>query len=335
MKKQNLFLLINFVIMLLIGLVFAMVNQNQTMTEPKDKLFEQRITLENEQKLSSIPLMSANSSNFEIVDMKWTAKDEDGKTIGFVYHAVIKNDFALSGSGIDYGFIEILVGITLDNKVHVEYVNVYQSQWAIVGIQKYIQDNYDGVNHLIVGTIPSFDADIVSGATDKPATVSTDAIKALVQSVVAIHYNIVDEDPYEDIFETDAYEFQADSTFTSTTHITEKVLVTDGTNSLGYIYSVTGSGEYQDGSTDSIVIEIIFGTDDTIIGFVLPEDTYNHSGGSFKEKNQTYLENYIGLSISEIQAVVDAGGSQDVTSGASNTRALIDELLEAFVSEVN
>ncbi len=335
MKKQNLYLLINFVIMILIGLAFAMVNQSQTMTEPKDKLFDQKITLENEQKLSSIPYMSANSVNFEIVDTKWTAKDQEGKTIGFVYHAVIKNDFALSGSGIDYGFIEILVGITLDNKVHVEYINIYQSQWANVGIQKYIQDNYDGLNHLIIGTVPSFDADIVSGATDKPATVSTDAIKALVQSVVAIHYNIVDEDPYEEIFGTDAYEFNVDTTFTSTTHVTDKVLVTEGTNDLGYIYSVTGSGVYQDGSSDSIVIEIIFGTDDTIIGFVLPEDTYNHTGGSFKEKNQTYLEDYIGLSISEIQAVVDAGGNQDVTSGASNTRTLIDELLEAFVSEVN
>lgn len=335
MKKQNLYLLINFVIMLLIGLVFAMVNQNQTMTEPKDKLFEQRITLENEQKLSSIPYMSANSNNFEIVDKKWTAKDEDGKTIGSVYHAVIKNDFTLSGSGLDYGLIEILVGITLDNKVHVEYIGVYQSQWAVVGIQKYIQDNYDGINHLIVGTIPSFDADIVSGATDRPATVSTDQIKAIVQSVITIHYNIVDEDPYEELFDTDAYEFATDATFTSTTHIIDKVLVTDGANDLGYIYSVTGSGEYQDGSSASIVIEIVFGTDDTIIGFVLPEDTYDHSGGSFKEKNQTYLEDYIGLSISEIQAVVDAGGSQDVTSGASNTRDLIDELLEAFVSEVN
>jgi hypothetical protein len=335
MKKQNLYLLINFVLMLLIGIGFGLYNQIQTMTEPIDKLFDQKVLLDNEQKLSSIPYMSANSTNFEIVDKKWTVRDQNDKIIGHAYHAVIKNDFSLSGSGVDYGYIELLVGISLDNEVSVEYINIYQSQWALVGIQKYIQDNYDEINYQSVQTIPSFDADIVSGATENPATISTDAIKTIVSSVIEMHYNISTEDPYETLFGTENYEFTTDDTFVATTHILEKVLVSDGATDLGYIYSLTGSGPYQGGDDASIVMEIIFGTDDKIIGFVLPEDTYNHSGGSFKTKNETYLEDYIGLSISEIQAVVDAQGSQDVTSGASNTRALIDELLEAFVSEVN
>ncbi len=334
MKKQNLYLLINFVIMLLIGIGFGLVNQNQTMTEPKDKLFNQRITLENEQKLASIPYMSNNSVNFELVDTKWTAKDLDGKTIGYVYHAIIKNDFALSGSGVNYGFIELLVGIKLDNKVFVEPISIYQTQWAVVGVQKYLQDYYNGVGHLSIGTIPSFDADIVSGATERPATVSTDAVKSIVGQVIAIHYNIVEENPYEDLFGVEI-ERSSEASFTPTEHIINKELVSDGSNNLGYIYSLSGEGDYLDGSIASIVIEVVFGTDDKILGFVLPSDTYNHSGGSFKEKNQTYLENYVGLSVSEIQAQIDAQIDTDITADASNTRALIDELLEAFVSEVN
>lgn len=336
MKRENLLLLINFSIMILIGIVFGLVYQANVMTDKEDQLFDQKIELVDEVKLATIPNMSADSSNFDMVDMKWTAVDKDGEEVGTVYHAVIKNSFTLSGSGVDYGFIELLIGFSEDDKVYVEYLSVYQSQWAIVGIQKYIQDYYNGVDILSIQGIPSFDSDIIAGATENPATVSTDAIKAIVMKALILEYPELEEvNPYEELFGIENYQFEDDSTFVATEHVTDKKMVTDGTNQIGYVYSLTGSGEYQDGDSDSIVIEVVFGSDDTILGFVLPEDTYNHSGGSFRSKNEEYLENYVGLLISEIQAEVDAGNSTDVTSGASNTRALIDELLEAFVSEVN
>ena len=332
MKKQDLFLLINFVIMVLIGIGFGMVNQSQTLTEPKDKLFDQRITLENEQKLESIPYMSSNSVNFEKVDIKWTAKDEDGKTIGFVYHAIAKNDFALSGSGIDYGFIEILVGISLDGKVNVEYVNVYQSQWAIVGIQKYIQDNYDDVNYKFVGTIPKFDADIVSGATENPATVSTDIVKALVQSAIAIHYNISEVDPIEELYGEGATT-EVDSGFAATTHILAKQTVYDNADQvIGYLYEVTQSGVYNGDNEGSILLQICFDTNDEIVGFVLPDDEYTHTGG-YKDDNLDYMASFEGLTISEISAKITELG--DISTGATNSRRVITAALEDFVSEVN
>jgi hypothetical protein len=336
MKRENLLLLINFSIMVLIGIAFAFVYQANVMSDPEDQLFNQKVELVDEVKLASIPQMSATSSNFAMVDMKWNAVDKNDEKVGTVYHAVIKNSFSLSGSGVDYGFIELLIGFSEDDKVYVQYLTVYQSSWAVVGIQKYIQDYYDGEDILNIQGIPSFDADIVAGATQNPATVSTDAIKEIVMEALILEYPELEEiNPYEELFGIENYQFEDDTTFTETTYITDKRLVTDGTDQIGYVYSVTGTGEYQDGDSDSILIEIVFGSDDRILGFVLPDDTYNHSGGSFRSKNEQYLENYVGLLVSEIQAEVDAQNSTDVTSGASNTRALIDELLEAFVSEVN
>lgn len=336
MKRENLLLLINFSIMVLIGIAFALVYQANVMSDPEDQLFNQKVELVDEVKLASIPQMSGSSSNFAMVDMKWNAVDKDDEKVGTVYHAVIKNSFSLTGSGVDYGFIELLIGFSEDDKVYVQYLTVYQSTWAVVGIQKYIQDYYDGEDILNIQGIPSFDADIVAGATQNPATVSTDAIKEIVMEALILEYPELEEiNPYEELFGIENYQFEDDATFTETTYITDKRLVTDGTDQIGYVYSVTGTGEYQDGDSDSILIEIVFGSDDTILGFVLPDETYNHSGGSFRSKNEQYLENYVGLLISEIQAEVDAQNSTDVTSGASNTRALIDELLEAFVSEVN
>lgn len=336
MKRENLLLLINFSIMVLIGIAFGLVYQANVMTDPEDQLFNQKVELVDEVKLASIPQMSGTSSNFAMVDMKWNAVDKDDEKVGTVYHAVIKNSFSLTGSGVDYGFIELLIGFSEDDKVYVEYLTVYQSSWAVVGIQKYIQDYYDGEDILNIQGIPSFDADIVAGATQNPATVSTDAIKEIIMEALILEYPELEEiNPYEELFGIENYQFEDDATFTETTHITDKRLVTDGTNQIGYVYSVTGTGEYQEGESDSILIEIVFGSDDTVLGFVLPDETYNHSGGSFRSKNEQYLENYVGLLINEIQAEVDAMNSTDVTSGASNTRALIDELLEAFVSEVN
>ncbi|AUD64310.1 hypothetical protein BK011_00875 [Tenericutes bacterium MZ-XQ] len=336
MKRENLLLLINFSIMALIGLVFILIYQSNVMIDVEDQLFNQKVELVDGTKLATLPQMSENSSNFSMVDMKWNAVDKNDEKVGTVYHAVIKNSFTLSGSGLDYGLIELLIGFSEDDKVYVEYIGVYQSQWAIVGIQKYIQDYYNGVDILSIQGIPSFDADIVAGATENPANVSTDQIKEIVMKALILEYPELEEvNPYEELFGIENYQFEDDATFVVTEHVTDKRIVTDGTNQIGYVYSLTGSGEYQGGDDASIVIEIVFGSDDTILGFVLPEETYNHSGGSFKSKNEEYLENYIGLLISEIQAEVDAGNSTDVTSGASNTRALIDELLEAFVSEVN
>lgn len=335
MKRQNLFLLINLGIMLVIGLAYIIVNQSVVLHDDEDKLFGQKVDLINGQQLVEIPELSESSRNIHIIDYKWTAVDKNEDVVGTVYHVVIKNDFPLAGTNLDYGVMEFLVGIDTYNEVFVQYIRIYQSSWAVVGIQKYIQDNYNGISYLSVNDVPSFDADIVSGATENPATVSTDSIKAMIQDVIVLHYNLAEEDPYVDIFGIMDYDLSVDPTFVPTEHITTKLIVSSPTDDLGYIYSITGRGEYQDGAFDTIVINIVFDMTGEIVGVLLPEETYNHSIGSYGNKNMTYVEEYVGLTLNDIQAKVDSNGSQDVTAGASNTRALIDDLLEFFVSEVN
>ncbi|BCR35301.1 hypothetical protein [Mariniplasma anaerobium] len=335
MKRQNLFLLINLGIMLVIGLAYIIVNQSVVLHDDEDKLFGQKVDLINGQQLVEIPELSVSSRNIHIIDYKWTAVDKNEDVVGTVYHVIIKNDFPLAGTDLDYGVMEFLVGIDTYNEVFVQYIRIYQSSWAVVGIQKYIQDNYNGISYLSVNDVPSFDADIVSGATENPATVSTDSVKTMIQDVIVLHYNLAEEDPYVDIFGIMDYDLSVDATFIPTEHITTKLIVSDQTNELGYIYSITGRGEYQDGAYDTIVINIVFDMTGEIVGVLLPEETYNHSIGSYGNKNKTYVEEYVGLTLNDIQAKVDSNGSQDVTAGASNTRALIDALLEFFVSEVN
>jgi hypothetical protein len=266
MKKQNLFLLINLGIMLVIGLAYIMINQNVGLNDDEDKLFGQNVDLINGEKLEEIPFMSEASRNFQLIDYKWIAVDKDEDVVGTVYRVVIKNDFPFVGSDLDYGYMEFLVGITTNNEVLVQYVTIYQSNWAVVGIQKYIQDYYNGINYLSVNNVPSFDADIVSGATENPATVSTDTIKTAIQEVIVLHYNLFEEDPYVDIFGIMNYEFSIDDTFDPTEHITSKRLIKSETDDLGYVYSITGRGEYQEGVYDTIVIEIIFDMNDVIVG---------------------------------------------------------------------
>jgi hypothetical protein len=157
----------------------------------------------------------------------------------------------------------------------------------------------------------------------------------MIQEVVVLHYDLTEEDPYVDIFGIMDYELSIDETFVPTEHITTKLIVSDQTSEIGYVYSITGRGEYQEGAYDTIVIDIIFDMTGEIVGVLLPDETYNHSLGSYGNKNKTYVEEFVGLTLNDIQAKVDSNGSQDVTAGASNTRALIDDLLEFFVSEVN
>ena len=97
---------------------------------------------------------------------------------------------------------------------------------------------------------------------------------------------------------------------------------------------VLGQAEYQAESAKA-AIDAAYERDenDEIVDILLPASTYNHSGGSYKTKNATYLELFTGLSKAEMQAVIDTDHS-DIVAGASNTNALINELFEAFISEV-
>ncbi len=172
--------------------------------------------------------------------------------------------------------------------------------------------------------------DILTGATGSLST-----LQGLLADVATAH-SLTGGEVIVDLLDEAygaSYTLENDATFTATAHVTAKSLVKQGANQVGYMFSLSGSGEYQTGAVDSVVMEIYFDANDKIVKVVLPDDEYKHTGGGFKNKNLEYLKLFVGVSKSEILGVVN-GSNTDITAGASNTRALFDILFNAFISEV-
>lgn len=326
MKKENLWLLINTGIMLVIGIILIIVANTVIPKEPKDRLFNQVIELENQVTVEGVP----SSNSFATIDYKADAVARSGEVLGTVYNVKIKNGYKLSSDDAN-GMIELLIGIDHDDLVYVEIVVLNQSNWTVKGIQKYIIEYYDGVTLEQIEKFPAYDAaDLEAGAT---AVDSTGSIKSLVIRTLKVHFNIQD-DPYIDYF-GENYTLEDDSTFVPTEKVIFKQNVKDASgNPVGMIYELRGTGEYMgyDGiSSGSITMYIIFDGNAEILAILMPDSLYGHTAG-FKARNDAYLSEFIGLTISEIQAVID--DNADLATGATGSKALIDSLLSAL-SEVN
>lgn len=242
--------------------------------------------------------------------------DQSDEVLGYIYEVYGTNS---------YGSMTVVISVDENGEIlGAQFLTIEQTlnvPGTRTNLSLYVGSN---VNNLE----PS--GDIISGATGSLST-----LQGLLSDVATAHSMTIGEvvvDPLDEAY-GDGYTLEVDSSFDATTHVTSKSDVLQGSSVVGYMYSLTGSGEYQDGDVGSIVMEIYFDANDQIVEIRLPEDTYNHSSGGFKNKNIAYLNEFVGLTKDDILATVN-GDNQDITSGASNTRALIDELLEAFISEV-
>lgn len=326
MKKENLWLLINTGIMLVIGIMLIIVANTFIPKEPKDRLFNQVVQLENQVTVEGVP----SSNSYATIDYKADAVSRSGEILGSVYNVKIKNGYKLSSDDSN-GMIELLIGIDQEDLVYVEIVVLNQSNWTVKGIQNYIISYYDGVTLEQIEKFPAYDAaDLEAGAT---AVDSTGSIKNLVIRTLKVHFNIQD-DPYIDYY-GEGYSLEDDSTFVPTDKVVYKQNVKDSSGSdAGTIYELRGTGEYlgYDGiSSGSITIYVLLDENAGITALLLPDSLYGHTAG-FKARNDAYLSEFMGLTISEIQAVID--DNADLATGATGSRALIDELLTAL-SEVN
>ncbi|MCD4827780.1 MAG: hypothetical protein K8Q99_08385 [Acholeplasmataceae bacterium] len=242
--------------------------------------------------------------------------DAADNVLGYIYEAYNTNKF---------GNMTIVVSVGLDGKVIGATFVAIEQTYNVPGTKENLT-LYIGSD--ISNLAPS--SDLISGATGSLTT-----LQALLADVSAAHSltaGAIILDPLDEVYGT-GYVLESDDAFVPTAHVIAKSLVMQGVDEVGYVYSLSGSGDYQDGTPESIVMDVYFNVNDEIVEILLPVSTYNHSGGSFKNKNITYLELFVGLSKTEIQAVIDTDHS-DIVAGASNTNALINELLEAFISEV-
>ncbi len=191
MKRENLFLIINTALMIIVGLVFVILATRVIPNSPKDYLFNKVIELKNEQVIQQTP----EEDEYSFVYSKHVAYDGSGKVVGDVYTIIIKNEYGLTGPDDKDGLVRLYVGIDQNNKLTVQIDKLIQSNWTIVGIQRYINLFLQNIDINDVAAIAPYDAtdvDLMSGMT---ATETTNGIKALVLEVIELHINGLPEGP--------------------------------------------------------------------------------------------------------------------------------------------
>lgn len=182
MSKENLYLLINTIILLLVGLIVIFVFSNYVPLEPKDKLFNQVVTLDEPIVLHDIPTIG----HYEVVHSVQDVLNLQGDKIGVVYHVYARNGYIETPQD-DFGYIELLVGITLDNEVYVEIVRLSQTVTYNVAIQDYVNQYYQGFSFSELVGIPVVNVeDLEAGVT---ASRSTGSIKNLVGMAIDEYVN--------------------------------------------------------------------------------------------------------------------------------------------------
>lgn len=242
--------------------------------------------------------------------------DVSNNVLGYIYEAYNTNKF---------GNMTIVVSVGLDGKVlgatFVAIEQTYNVPGTKTNITLYIGSDISNLS-------PS--SDLISGATGSLTT-----LQALLSDISEAHSLTAGSivlDPFDEVYGS-GYILENDDAFVATTHIMNKTIIKQNDSEVGYMFSLSGNGIYSGGDTGNIVMEVYFDENDEIVNVLLPASTYEHSGGSFKNKNLEYLDLFVGLSKTQIQAVIDTDHS-DITAGASNTTALINQLFEAFISEV-
>ncbi len=242
----------------------------------------------------------------------------NNEVLGYIYEVYGANG---------YGNMTVIVSVGVDGKILGAQFLTIEQTLNVPGTRTNLSYY---VGSFITDLQPS--SDLISGVTGSLST-----LQALLSDVNTAHSLAKGEiivDPLDEAY-GEGFGVTVDNGFTPTDHIVSKSNVMQGSDVVGYMYSVTGEGVYEVGSSNSIEVDIYFNLEDEIVLIDLPLDSYNHSDyGTWRTRNLTYLENYIGLSINEIQGQVDANVGADITAGASNTRKVIDNILKDFVSEV-
>jgi len=311
MKKENIFLIMNALIITAAALILIFGVAPVVPDEPEDRLFGQAVELRDEKTIDELP----SGSGFKILHKSYQAHDLSGDAVGTVYRVIARNSYRFDEDD-DYGVIELLVGIQ-DEEVFVEVVEIRQTS---------MYSFYDGVNYQEVEDIEVVNVgDLEAGAT---ASDSTGTVKDLVWLAVAYHFDLETEEPfdlYDEFFGEDFGRSETDDEFEPTEYVKAKETVYDTEdNVIGDLYELEGVGEYEgyDGMTEgSMTIYVLLDDDNTILDIIAPEDDYGHTlsfgqnGGVFD-----YIETFKGETIYDPD-------DDDLTAGATWSKEFVNVLI--------
>ena len=178
MKKENMSLILNAVIitLLTIGLIFGY--KLLVPTGPEDYLFGQAVTLGEEEVITNVPAFG----NYTIVNTVQDAYNLAGDKIGTVYNVkAVYTYFNVN----EPGYIELLVGIDSNNQVTVRIIDLEQTVTYTSGIQNYVFEYFQGfgTDQLILIPVVNLE-DVGAGAT---ASSSTGKVKELISLAIEYH----------------------------------------------------------------------------------------------------------------------------------------------------
>lgn len=270
-----------------------------------------------EQQIAQYEILFKDIDHFETVVSSETfeatfAYDENNNTLGVMYHSMQTNA---------YGDMTIAFSVDASGTIVHAYILEYNQTESLKSIVESNVQLFIGLN---LGDLPSR-SDLTSGAT-RSYDATTDAFLEGKS-----HFDTLDlkpKDPFSVMAQGYAYKV-VDETFVSTEHVINKHIIYDDYDFvLGYIYTLYGSGPYQDGGEDKD-IQYYVAIDDahTILGVLVLDEEYHHSGGVFYSRIKAYLDSFVGQTLEALSYDVD--WVSGATSG--NSKALVDTLMNALV----
>jgi hypothetical protein len=312
MSRQNRWLLINTGIILIVSMSVIVLISNVFPTTQEDKLFDQAITLIEIEAIEAKP-----TGDYAIISIYYEAVNHQNEVIGDVYLLEIKNG---------YGSMSLYVGIQ-DDLIYTQQILLDQTAMYLKNIQHFIQSELNGITYAALTKLKPLDAayDLDSGAT---ATDSTASILTLVLKAVEIHFDLYIDDPWIAYY-GENYVKDTDPTFTSDTII--KYII----NGNQTVYSVTGTGSYEgydEIKSGSITMHVLLDENNTILALLFPNELYQHTA-SFLSRNTSYLNYFLGFNIFEIGETLIT--HDDLSTGATGTKELIETLLQTLLNEVS
>jgi hypothetical protein len=180
MKRENLFLIVNSIILLVIGIGVILAFSLFVPKNPEDLLFGQAVTLGEAEVVQNVPAFG----NYSIVNTVQTAYSVSGDELGVVY--TVKAVYTYFQADHP-GYIELLIGIDNNNKVTVQIVDLDQTATYNSGIQNYVYEYFQGfgTDQLILIPVINLE-DLDAGVT---ASRSTGMVKELVTKAIEYHVN--------------------------------------------------------------------------------------------------------------------------------------------------
>lgn len=219
-----------------------------------------------------------------------------------------------------YGEIQLAYSVDLSGKIGKARFLNYQQTASFRGITEDNLNLFIGRN---LGDLPE-SSDLTSGATG--------SYQSLVNafSKGKVHFEtlaLAPFDPFSVLAEGYVYK-EVDINFIPTTSVLKKEIMFDENNhSLGDVYTLLGSGPYQEGGDDKeIQMYISLDTNNRILGVLVLEVEYHHSKGAFVSRILKYLESFKGQTLQTLTYEVD----WNTGASSSYSKSLIDALMHAL-----